>query len=87
MGFPGFRATQRIITTVLGVAMLTAALLQIWLSYQLSVKTMVVVSNVLPIAVIVTLIFWTMRYAKARQAAAQERQGAAAAPPVTVAQS
>jgi intracellular septation protein A len=82
--YAGFRASQRLITIVWGVATLVAALVQIWLAYHLSTDTMAVVSNVLPLAVLGGLITWTVRYGRARSRAAQQRAGAAAAEPVVV---
>lgn len=77
--FPGFRATQRTITVVWGVALLGEALLRILLAYQLSTGVMVVVSSVLPLAVLAALIFWTVGYGKRHARAAAARTGAAPA--------
>src|SRR5664280_332529 len=46
--FRNFRSTQRTITLVWGVAMVAEALLHVWLTYQLSVSSAVLVFNLLP---------------------------------------
>lgn len=79
--YPGFRASQRLITIVWGVVTLVAALVQIWLAYTLSTDTMAVVSNVLPLAVLAGLITWTVQYGRARSKAARQASGAAAVEP------
>ncbi len=71
--YPGFRASQRLITVVWGVVTTTAALVQIFLAYHLSTDTMVVIGNVLPLAVLGGLIAWTIRYGRARSRAAGQR--------------
>jgi hypothetical protein len=70
--YPGFRQTQRVITTVWGVTMLTEALARIGLSYALSTGTMVAISSVLPIAVVATLVGWTVAYGKRKARAARQ---------------
>ena len=68
--YPGFRHTQRVITTVWGVAFVVEALVRIGLTSLLPVSVMVVVSNALPIAVIIGLVTWTISYGKRARAAA-----------------
>jgi intracellular septation protein A len=75
--YAGFRRTQRVITIVWGVAYLAEAVLRIALTYVLSIKTMVLVTNVLPLVVLAGLIGWTMLYA--RRARARSAAAAAAA--------
>jgi hypothetical protein len=71
--YPGFRRTQRVITTVWGVTLVAAALVQIGLSYVLSTDTMVVVFNVLPYVVFAALIFWTITYGNRARARGEAR--------------
>jgi hypothetical protein len=61
---PGFRHSQRVVTSVWGVALTTAALVQIGLSYVLSTGAMVLVFNVLPYLVFAVLITWTISYGR-----------------------
>lgn len=77
--FPGFRATQRILTIVWGLTMVAEAVLRVVLTYILSTQVMVVISNVLPYVVLGALIFWTMRYGRARARAAAAHTEAVAA--------
>lgn len=77
--YPGFRNTQRLITIVWGVTLLSEALLRIWLTYQLSTGTMVVVSSVLPYVTLAVLITWTIFIGKRRAREGQARTDAAAA--------
>ncbi|GAB3416415.1 DUF3159 domain-containing protein [Flindersiella endophytica] len=72
--YAGFRRTQWVITVVWGVAYLAEAVLRIALTYVVSIETMVLVTNVLPLAVLAVLIGWTTLYAKRSRA-----RGAAAA--------
>jgi len=65
---PGFRHSQRVITSVWGVALTTAALVQIGLSYVLSTDAMVLVFNVLPYLVFAVLITWTISYGRRSRA-------------------
>lgn len=79
--YAGFRSTQMIITAVWGVAMVTESLLHIWLTYQLSVASAVVVFNILPFVVTGLLIFWTVIFGKRRSARAAAAGHAAAVDP------
>ncbi|CAM5434812.1 hypothetical protein SAVIM338S_02535 [Streptomyces avidinii] len=77
--YPDFRAAMRRMTTVWGAAYLAEASLRVVLAYLLSVDTMVVVSPVLIYGVLVSLIFWTVRFSKRTQAEGQARAAALAA--------
>jgi hypothetical protein len=74
--YPLFRHSQRVISAVWGTSLLIAALVQIGLSYLLSFDTMVVVSNLLPIAVWIGLVTFTVTYARHTRAKAGVRQPA-----------
>jgi intracellular septation protein A len=76
--YPGFRSTQRVITTVWGVTMVTESLLRIWLSYRLSTGAMVTISSVLPFMVLAALVAWTISYGRRKARAAQAARAAAA---------
>lgn len=67
---PGFRRTQRVITTVWGLTFLAEALLRIGMASILPVTAMVALTNTLPIAVIAGLSWWTVAYGKRARAAA-----------------
>jgi hypothetical protein len=75
--YPGFRRTQRIITTVWGVAFLAEGGARIALVFVLSTGTMVLVNGILPFALITALVFWTMSYAKRSRARSAARAAAA----------
>jgi intracellular septation protein A len=77
--FPGFRATQRILTVVWGVSLIAEAVLQAALTYVLPTGVMVVLSTILPYAVLGALIFWTIRFGRSRARAAADRPGATSA--------
>jgi hypothetical protein len=68
--YPSFRHTQRVITVVWGVVFLAEALLRVGLSYPLSTSAMAVVSAVLPLAVVASLVTWTISYGRRARAAA-----------------
>jgi hypothetical protein len=72
--YPAFRRTQRVLTTVWGVVLVAAALLQIGLSYVLSTDAMVVVFNVLPYVVFAGLIGWSISYGKRARARGEARR-------------
>jgi hypothetical protein len=74
--YPGFRHSQRLITIVWGITMLTEALVRIALTYVLPTGTMLVVSSVLPYVVFGALIFWTVTYGKRQGRLAAARQAA-----------
>ncbi|AEV84660.1 membrane protein [Actinoplanes sp. SE50] len=77
--FPGFRHSQRLITIVWGITMLSEALIRIALAYVLSTGTMLVVSSILPYVVFGGLVFWTVTYGRrqGRRAAARQAEEAA----------
>jgi hypothetical protein len=68
--YAGFRRTQRVLTLVWGVVLLSEAVLRGVLAYALPVSTMVVVNSVLPPVVIALLVLFTITYAKRSQARA-----------------
>jgi hypothetical protein len=74
--YPGFRRTQRVLTTVWGVVLVAAALVQIGLGYVLSTDAMVVVFNVLPYVVFAGLIGWSISYGKRARARGEARAAA-----------
>jgi intracellular septation protein A len=76
--YPQFRRGQRILTLVWGLAFLAEAVTRIVLTYRLSVSSMVVVTNVLPIVVLAVLIAGTTWYGKVAGARGQARTAAAA---------
>ncbi len=83
--YAGFRRTQRVITTVWGIAFLAEAGVRIALVYLLSTATMVAVNGILPLALVAALIVWTISYAKRAQARGEAARAAAAAadtPPI-----
>ncbi|MDI2132029.1 VC0807 family protein [Yinghuangia seranimata] len=69
--YEGFRATQRLITTVWGVAYIVEAVIRIALTYVLSHSAALTVNNVMPYAVTGGLLFWTIRLGNKRRAAAE----------------
>ncbi|MBT2467545.1 hypothetical protein J7E97_06595 [Streptomyces sp. ISL-66] len=76
--YPGFRSAMRRMTTVWGIAYLAEACLRVALAFLLSVDTMVVLSPVLIYGVLVSLIFWTIRFSKRTQAEGEARAAALA---------
>lgn len=80
--YPSFRHIQRVTTTAWGVAFVAEALVRIGLTYLLSVRTMVLVTNVLPLVVLAAMITWTSQYAKRARRAAQQAQPGSARDPV-----
>ncbi len=78
--YPQFRRGQRILTLVWGAAFLGEALLRIVLAYLLPTSTMVIITNVLPYAVLAALIAGTVVYGKRSAAAARARRAAAENP-------
>jgi hypothetical protein len=78
--FPGFRAQQRRLTLIWGLAFIVESGVRIALTYVLDTGTMVGVSNILPYVVLAVLMAYTINVGKkgrARAAAAEaERQPA-----------
>ena len=72
--YPGFRRTQRMVTTVWGVAFVLMALAQAGLTRLLSAQVMVSVGNIGPLAITAVLVMWTISYSRHKSA-----QGAARA--------
>jgi hypothetical protein len=60
--FPQFRAAQRLVTTVWGVAYLVEALLRVGFALFLSPAEVVSISPVMAFIVLIALIAWTRRY-------------------------
>lgn len=60
--YPTFRAAQRLVTAVWGVAYLVEALLRVGFSLVLSPAQVVTISPVMAFSVMVVLIAWTRRY-------------------------
>ncbi|WP_330288167.1 VC0807 family protein [Streptomyces sp. NBC_00576] len=81
--YDGFRRTQRTITIVWGVAFVVEAAVRVLLTYMLSTSIMVSVSSIGPFAVLVSLVFWTIRYSRRKQAQAERAQGPVEAPGAT----
>ncbi|MGW4160300.1 VC0807 family protein [Streptomyces sp. NPDC004788] len=77
--YEGFRAVQRRMTVVWGVAYLVEATLRIVLSYVLSVDAMVVVNPVLTYGTLGLLILWTIRTGQRSRAEGEARRVAAEA--------
>lgn len=71
--YPGFRRGQRILTVTWGLALTVTAAVCVGLTYALSVPTMVVVTNVVPYAVMGLLIVGTMWYGRRSQRTRQTR--------------
>jgi hypothetical protein len=73
--YPFFRAVNRTITVVWGVALLLEAALRVGLSFVLPIPVFLLVSPILALGVTVALISWTMAYARrsARRASEVER--------------
>ncbi len=59
-----FRHGQRVLTGVWGGALLAEALIRIPLTFLLPLNVMVAISNIMPFAVIMALIVWTVRYGR-----------------------
>lgn len=75
--YPGFRAGQRRLTAIWGVAFVLEASVKAVLAYRLSTGTMVGVSNALPLVVTGLLVVYTIRMGKkgaARRAATEAAQ-------------
>jgi len=62
--YPGFRRAQRILTLIWGATLTLTAGICIALVFVLSVSTMVVITNVVPYAVIALLVIGTMTYGR-----------------------
>lgn len=62
--YPGFRRSQRMLTTVWGGTLLVTSAVIIWLTYVLSVSIMVNVTNIAPYVVLAVLIFGTTVYGR-----------------------
>ncbi|MCP2335863.1 VC0807 family protein [Actinomadura rupiterrae] len=77
--YPDFRRTQYKTTAVWGVAFLAEAIVRIPLTYMLPTGVMVLMSTVMPMAVVAALVTWTIRVGKQSRARAAARQAAAAA--------
>ncbi|MFJ9823557.1 VC0807 family protein [Streptomyces sp. NPDC101160] len=77
--YEGFRAVQRRMTVVWGVAYLVEATLRIVLSYALSVDAMVTVNPVLTYGTLGLLILWTIRTGQRSRAEGEARRVAAEA--------
>ncbi|WP_222853807.1 VC0807 family protein [Fodinicola acaciae] len=65
--YAGFRRAQRVTTIVWGVSFLAEVAVRTILTFLLPFSVMVVISQVLPIVVIVALIIWTIRYGQAQR--------------------
>jgi hypothetical protein len=74
--YPRFRAVNRTLTVVWGVAYLVEAALRVGLSFVLPIPQFLLVSPVLAIGVTVALISWTMAYTRRNARRAAERLGA-----------
>jgi hypothetical protein len=59
-----FRRGQRVLTGVWGAALLIEAVIRIPLAFVLPLNVMVAISNIMPIAVITALTFWSIRYGR-----------------------
>jgi hypothetical protein len=68
--FPRFRAVNRTMTVVWGVALLLEAALRVALSFVLPIPVFLLISPTLALGVTVALISWTMAYARRTQRAA-----------------
>jgi hypothetical protein len=80
--YPGFRAVNRTMTVVWGIAYVLEALARIGLTFVLPIALFLVVSPVLAFGVTVALISWTVAYGRrAAQRAAQLRQSTSAPAP------
>ncbi len=72
--YPTFRHSQRVITTVWGLALVAEAGVRIALSYPLSTSDMVLVNSVLPAVATAGLVAWTITYGKrVRKASGADR--------------
>jgi hypothetical protein len=76
--YPGFRATQRLITVVWGIGLLGEFVIRLILIYTLSVAQVLAASPVILAIITILLVLWTLAYgrSKARQAAQRRRQPA-----------
>ncbi|MGW5422811.1 VC0807 family protein [Streptomyces sp. NPDC003943] len=77
--YEGFRAVQRRMTVVWGVAYLVEATVRIALSYALSVDAMVVINPILTYGTLGLLILWTIRTGQRSRAEGEARRAAAEA--------
>lgn len=77
--YEGFRAVQRRMTVVWGVAYLVEAAVRIALSYALSVDAMVVINPILTYGTLGLLILWTIRTGQRSRAEGEARRAAAEA--------
>lgn len=77
--YPGFRAVQRRLTVIWGVAFVLEASVKAVLVYQLSTDTMVGVSNTLPLVVTALLVTYTIRTGRKGEARRLAAEAAAAA--------
>ncbi len=60
--YPSFRAAQRFVTTIWGIAYLTEALLRVGVALTLPPARVVAISPVMAFGVMIALIAWTRRY-------------------------
>jgi intracellular septation protein A len=73
--YPEFRAAQRLVTSVWGIAYLVEALLRVCFALFLSPARVVAISPVMAFGVMIVLISWTRRYMLAvRERRLRERQ-------------
>jgi hypothetical protein len=77
--YPRFRAVNRIMSLVWGVALLLEAGLRVGLSFVLPIPVFLLVSPVLAIGVTLALISWTMAYARRSVQRAREAERLATA--------
>jgi hypothetical protein len=77
--YPGFRRTQRLMTTMWGAGLLGEAIVRIVLTFRLPVATMVVVNSIVPAVVIGMLVLATVVWGQAARKAGEARQAAMAA--------
>lgn len=75
----GFRRTMRAMTAMWGLAFVVEAGVRVWLTYVLSIGTMVVINNIAPLAVVGLLMVITAVWGKRAQAAGARRAAAAEA--------
>jgi hypothetical protein len=76
--YPRFRAAQRLVTAVWGIAYLVEALLRVALALLLSPAQVVAISPVMAFGVMILLIVWTQRYMLALRESRIREQAAAA---------
>ena len=60
--FPHFRAAQRLVTTVWGIAYIVEALVRVGFALVMSPAQVVAISPVMAFGVTIALIAWTRRY-------------------------